>query len=114
MPVHEGHRYAIPWLQVGSDSEDEAVQHALGLPPSSSSHVVEPSGGVVGADGVGRALPTSASAAAARELLAVVVASYVRSEPAELGAALAAIRQAKEEALVGALAPWCWLLQPCQ
>lgn len=60
-------------------------------------------GDVVGADGVCRALPGSATAAVARELLAVVVTSHARSEPPQLGAALAAVRDAKEAALGAAV-----------
>ncbi len=75
---------------------------------------------VVGADGVARALPTSAAAAAAAELLSVVVTSFVRSEPPQLGEALRAVRDAKERALVraGALETacargrWCLRVQP--
>jgi hypothetical protein len=48
---------------------------------------------------VARALPGSAAAAASRELLSVVVSSYACSDPPQLSAALAAIRDAKEQAL---------------
>lgn len=58
---------------------------------------------VIGADGVARALPTSAAAAAATELLSVVVLSHARCDPPELGAALLAIRDAKEADLVSAV-----------
>ncbi|KAL6751051.1 IKI3 family-domain-containing protein, partial [Haematococcus lacustris] len=54
----------------------------------------------VGADGVSRSLPGSSASAASAELLSVVVTSWARSQPPDLGQALSVIKQAKEQALV--------------